>query len=146
MSVRPSTLFVWSWWNLVCVYRITKSAVRCVRTISDYFPVNTAVRQGCVLTPLLFNTCMSYVLGRMSGKSGCGVSYGTVTDLDFAVILAEATDVLAGALDSLSEEAEPLVLSSLVEDQGPGVQLHPGCDRWVASRNSCERSCRCMRM
>ena len=54
----------------------------------------------------------------MSEKSGCGVSLGPVriTDLDFAYdadIFAETTDVLAGALDSLSEEGEPL---------GPGVR------------------------
>ena len=41
--------------------------------------------------------------------------FGTVriTDLDFAddaVIIAETTEVLAGALDLLSEEAEPLEL------------------------------------
>ena len=43
------------------------------------------------------------------------MSFGTVriTDLDFAddaVIFAETTEVLTGALDSLSEEAEPLGL------------------------------------
>ena len=48
-------------------------------------------------------------------KSGCGLSFGTVriTDLDFAddaVIFAETTKVLEGALNSLSEEAEPLGL------------------------------------
>ena len=57
---------------------------------------------------------MDHVLGRMSEKSGCGVSFGTVriTDLDFgddAVIFAETTEVLAGAIDSLSEE-KPLGL------------------------------------
>ena len=85
----------------------------CDGTISDYFPVNTGVRQGCLLAPTHFNICMDHVLGRMSEKSGCGVSFGTVriTDLDLAddeVIFAETTEVLAGALDSLSEEAEPL--------------------------------------
>ena len=44
-----------------------------------------------------FNTCMDHLLGRMSEKSGCGVSFGSVriTDLDFAddaVILAETFD------------------------------------------------------
>ena len=58
---------------------------------------------------------MGHVLGRMSEKSACEASFGTarITDLDFAddaVVYAETTDVLAGALDSLSEEAEPLGL------------------------------------
>ena len=49
----------------------------------------------------------------MQRKSGCGVWIGTllITDLDSAddaVIFAETTEVLAGALESLREEAEPL--------------------------------------
>ena len=97
------------------VYSGTKSAVRCDGTIFDFFPVNTSVRHVCVLARTLFNTCMDHVLGRMSEKSDCGVSFGTVrmNDLDFAedaVIFAETTEVLAGALGSLSKEAEPLGL------------------------------------
>ena len=58
---------------------------------------------------------MDHVLRRMSEKSGCGVSIGTVriTDIDFAddaVIFAQTTDIHARALDMLSEEAEPLGL------------------------------------
>ena len=58
---------------------------------------------------------MDHVLGRMSEKSGCGVSYGLIriTDLDFAddaVIFAETIEVRAGALETLSEEAKPLRL------------------------------------
>ena len=58
---------------------------------------------------------MDHVLERMPEKSGCEVSFGTVriNDLDFAndaVIFAETTEVLAVALDSLCEEAEPLGL------------------------------------
>ena len=95
--------------------------------------------QGCVLAPTLFSTCMDHVLGRMSEKSGCGVSFGTVpiTDLAFAddaVIFAETPDVFAGTPDSLSEKAEPLglrfagrrcvALPILVQmDEGPSLSL-----------------------
>ena len=51
----------------------------------------------------------------MLENSSCGVSFGTVriTDVDFAddaIIFAETTEVLSGALDLLSEEAESLEL------------------------------------
>ena len=36
----------------------------CDDTISDYFPVNNAVRQGCVLATTLFNTPKDHVSGR----------------------------------------------------------------------------------
>ena len=58
---------------------------------------------------------MDHVLIRVSENWGRGLSFGAVriTDLDFAddaVIFAETTVVLAGALDLLSVEAEPLGL------------------------------------
>ena len=68
-----------------------------------------------MLAPSLFSTCMDWIMDRAIGGSGCGVSFGEVriTDLDFAddaVIFAETLDVLIMALETLSEEAEPLGL------------------------------------
>ena len=51
----------------VSVYR-RESALSCDGNVSDYFPVNTGIRQGCVLVPTLSNTCMDQVLGRMSER------------------------------------------------------------------------------
>lgn len=84
--------------------------------ISAFFPVSAGVRQGCVLAPTLFNTCMDWILGRAVDRSSCGASIGNfkVTDLDFAddaVILAETLEVLEIALEALHEEAKPLGLS-----------------------------------
>ena len=105
--------------RLVCLisalYTGTESAVKCGVATSDFFPVQTGVRQGCVLAPSLFSTCMDWIMDRAIGGSGCGVSFGEIriTDLDFAddaVIFAETLDVLIMALETLSEEAEPLGL------------------------------------
>ena len=97
------------------LYSGTESAVKCGAARSDFFPVHTGVRQGCVLAPSLFSTCMDWIMDRVVGGSGCGVSFGEaqITDLDFAddaVIFAETLDVLTEALETLSEEAEPLGL------------------------------------
>ena len=53
---------------IFCLYSGPQSAVRCDGTIFDFFPVNTGVRQGCVLAPTHFNTCMDHVLEDV-GKS-----------------------------------------------------------------------------
>ena len=50
------------------LYSGTESAVRCGDTISDLFPVVPGVRQGCVLAPTLFSTCMYWIMGRMSER------------------------------------------------------------------------------
>ena len=66
------------------LYSGTESAVRCGDTIADIFPVVSGVHHGCVLDPTLFSTCMDWILGRMSGRSSCGASFGNVkiSDLD----------------------------------------------------------------
>ena len=97
------------------LYTGTESAVKCGGSVSGFFPVDSGVRQGCVLAPTLFRACMDWIMERVVDGSGCGASFGNVrvTDLDFAddaVIFAETVDILAEALESLSEEAEPLGL------------------------------------
>ena len=86
----------------------TECAVRCGGTISDLFIVVTGVRQGCVLAPTLFSTCMDWILGRMSERSSCAALFRNVkiSDLDFAddsVIFSAMLDILMWALDVLNE-------------------------------------------
>ena len=71
---------------LTGLYSGTVSAVKCGGCVSRFFPVNTGVRQGCVLAPLLFNTCMDWVLCRNVEQSHCGAYVGNtkITDLVFA--------------------------------------------------------------
>ena len=83
--------------------------------MSSFFPVNTGVTQGCVLAPLLFNTCKNCVLGRVVERSHCGASVGNteITDLVFAddaAIFIESLQVLVMALEALHEEVKPLGL------------------------------------
>ena len=80
------------------LYSGTESAVRCGGTISDLFTVVTGVRQGYVLAPTLFSTCMDWILGRMSERSSCFASFEhiKISDLDFtddAVIFLETLDI-----------------------------------------------------
>ena len=89
--------------------------MKCGGSLSSFFPVNTDVRQGCVLAPSLFNTCMDWVLGRVVEKSYCGASVGNtkITDLVFAddaAIFVESLEVLVMALEALHEEVKPLTL------------------------------------
>ena len=83
--------------------------------MSSFFPVNTGVRQGCVLAPSLFNTCMDWVLGRVVEQSHCGASVSNtkITDLVFAddaAIFGESLEVLVMALKALHEEVKPFGL------------------------------------
>ncbi|KAG0723224.1 putative protein in type-1 retrotransposable element R1DM [Chionoecetes opilio] len=95
------------------LYSGTESAVKCGAGVSSFFPVNTGVRQGCVLTPSLFNACMDWVLDKVVDQSYCGASVGNTKILIFAddaVIFAESLEVLVMVLEALHEEAKPLGL------------------------------------
>ena len=64
----------------------TERAVNRDGTISNYFPVNTGLRQGCILAPTRLQHLYRPCTGRMLRNSGCGMSFGIVrfTYLDFA--------------------------------------------------------------
>ena len=46
------------------LYASTKSAVREDGELTDWFDVNTGLRQGCLLSPALFNVYIDHVLRR----------------------------------------------------------------------------------
>ena len=81
----------------------------------SFFPVNIGVRQGCVLAPSLFNTCIDWVQDRVVEQIHCEGSVGNteITDLvfaDYASILAESQEVVVLAIEALHEEVKPLGL------------------------------------
>ena len=49
---------------LQALYASTKSAVRVDGELTDWFDVNTSLRQGCFLSPALFNVYIDHVLRR----------------------------------------------------------------------------------
>ena len=85
---------------LTGLYSGTVSAVKCGGGVSSFFPVNTGVRQGCVLAQSLFNTCIDWVLGSVVQQSHCGASVGTtkITYLVFADDAAIFAESLVMAL------------------------------------------------
>ena len=47
---------------LQALYKTSKSAVRVNQELTDWFPTHTGVRQGCILSPQLFNILLELVL------------------------------------------------------------------------------------
>ena len=107
--------------------------------MSSFSPVSTGVRQGCVLAPSLFNTCMDWVLGRVVEQSYCGASIGNtkITDLVFADDADdESLEVLVVALEALHEEVKPLGLK--VSWAKTKIQVFGGVlDETVKSVHAC---------
>ena len=111
---------------LTSMYSGTESAVNCEGGVSIFFPVHKRVRQGCVLAPLLFNSCMDWVLGRVVDQSHCGASVGNtkITDLVFAdnaVIFTESLEVRAVLLRHCTRRR------NLKDFWSPGLRLRFRC-------------------
>jgi len=51
--------------------------------ISEPIPVLSGVKQGCTLSPLLFNVTLDYVMSKVCKESE-GIRWGKLMDLDYA--------------------------------------------------------------
>ena len=81
------------------LYKASKSAVLLGDEISDWFSTRVGVRQGCLLSPTIFNVFLEYImLEALDGFEG-SVSIGgrTITNLRFA----DDIDLVAGNPEEL---------------------------------------------
>jgi hypothetical protein len=90
-----------NWYRGVC------SCVRVEGECSEYFEVGTGLRQGCVMSPTLFNIYMDRMMRKVvEGNAGGGLELGEerLTDLDFAddvALLADSWMALALMLERM---------------------------------------------
>ena len=96
------------------LYANAESCVRVQGKDSNWFSINSGVRQGCVAAPDLFNSVIDYLMARVIERIP-GVSFGNfhLADLEYAddtLILATTTEQLREALVIYQEEANKLGL------------------------------------
>lgn len=105
-----------------CLYHRTTSKVRVYNTLSNPFTISTGVRQGSILSPILFNFVVEWVLEQTCQNTRGGFfihqSNATIFDLDFAddiALLAESTIVMQNMVDGLSQVAQTVGLQISTE-------------------------------
>ncbi|EPB73255.1 hypothetical protein ANCCEY_07650 [Ancylostoma ceylanicum] len=86
----------------------------CVRTNTGhtgFFEISTEVRQGCILSPVLFNIALDFVMRKAVEPGEAGISWdnhGRLTDLDYAddiAFLAESNSRLQETTTCLNQQA-----------------------------------------
>eukprot|EP00794_Sanderia_malayensis_P013582 gene13580-biopygen10844 len=92
------------------LYDDAKSKVRVDDQLSDWFKTTVGVRQGCLLSPTLFNLFLERIMEETSEGHDGGVRFGgrTVTDLRFA----DDIDMLEEDEESLKEVTRRLEITS----------------------------------
>jgi len=86
----------------------TYSRVRVGKNVSDRFPISNGLKQGDVLTPMLFNFALGYSIRRVKvNRDGLKLN-GTHQLLAYA----DDVNILAGSIHALKENAEALVAAT----------------------------------
>jgi hypothetical protein len=93
---------------LQALYKTSQSAVRVNGELTDWFNTTVGVRQGCVISPQLFNILLEVVISTALQESEIGVNISgfTINNLRFAddiVIIAETQDELQTLVNRVQE-------------------------------------------
>ncbi|BHF81512.1 hypothetical protein SprV_0802464300 [Sparganum proliferum] len=97
-------------------YRSTTARVLVRNNLSQPFGIRSGVRQGCILSPILFNYAIDWILGRALRESdGVEIAPGhRLTDLDYAddiALLASSFGDLQSMVSRVNEVAKSVGLS-----------------------------------
>jgi len=86
----------------------TYNRVRVGKNLSEMFPIRNGLKQGDVLSPLLFNFALEYVIKRVQVIQDGLLLNGTHQLLAYA----DAINILGGNVHTVKENAEALVVAT----------------------------------
>ena len=106
--------------HLICLlsnlYAGQEATVRTGHGITDWFQVGKGVRQGCILSPCLFNLYAEYIMqnaGLDEAQAGINITRRNINNLRFAddtTLMAESKEELKNLLMKVKEENEKISL------------------------------------
>ena len=102
--------------HLTCLlrnlYADQEATVRTGHGTTDWFQIGKGVRQGCILSPCLFNLYAQYIMrnaGMDEAKAGIKISRRNINNLRYAddtTLIAESEEQLKSLLMKVKEESE----------------------------------------
>ena len=109
--------------HLTCLlrnlYAGQEATVRTGHGTTDWFPIGKGVRQGCILSPCLFNLYVEYIIrnaGLEEAQSGIKVAGRNINNLRYA----DDTTLMA----ENEEELKSLLMKVKVESEKVGLKLN----------------------
>ena len=100
-------------WLLEKLYTKANGVIRLAEGHTDQFPFEQGVRQGCIVSPLLFNACgetiMRQVEESLEDRPGCTIGGRAIWNLRFA----DDTTLLGRSKQELEKQAKELERCSL---------------------------------
>ena len=113
--------------HLTCLlrnlYAGQKATVRTGHGTIDWFQIGKGVRQGCILSPCLFNLYAEYIMrntGLDEARPGIMITGKNINNLRYAddtTFMAKSKEELKSLLMKVKEESEKLAYSSTFRKQ-----------------------------
>ena len=100
------------------VYTGQEATVRTGHGTTDWFQIGEGVRQGCILSPCLFNFYAEYIMrnaGLEEAQAGIKIAGRNINNLRYAddtTLMAESEEELKSFLMKVKEEVKKLAESS----------------------------------
>ena len=96
------------------LYAGQETTVRTGHGTTDWFQIGKGVRQGCILSPCLFNLDAEYIMsnaGLEEAQAGINITRRNINNLRHDItLMAESEEVLKSLLMKVKEESEKLGL------------------------------------
>ena len=106
--------------HLTCLlrnlYAGQEATVRTVHGTTDWFQIRKGVRQGCILSPCLFNLHAEYIMRNAwldEAQAGIKIAGRNINNLryaDYTTLMAESEEELKSLLMKVKEESEKVGL------------------------------------
>ena len=134
--------------HLTCLlrnlYAGQEATVRTGHGTTDWFQIGKRVRQGCILSPCLFNLHAEYIMrnaGLEEAQAGIKIAGRNINNLryaDYTTLMAESEEEFKKPLDeSDSGERKSWLKAQHSENEDHGIRSHHFIgNRWGNSGNS----------
>ena len=111
--------------HLTCLlrhlYAVQEETVRTGHGTIDWFQIGKGVRQGCILSPCLFNFYAEYIVrnaGLEEAQAGIKIAGRNINNLTYAdntTLMAESEEELKSLLMKVKEESEKVALKLKIQ-------------------------------
>ena len=125
------------------LYAGQEATVRTGHGTTDWFQIGKGIRQGCILSPSLFNLHAEYILrnARLAeAQAGIKIAGRNINNLrytDDPTLMAESEEGLKSFLVKMKEESEKVGLKQHSENEDHGIwSYHFMANRWGNNGNS----------
>ena len=133
--------------HLTCLlrnlYTGQEATVRTGHGTTDWFQIGKGVRQGCILSPCLFNLYAQYIMrntGLEEAQAIIKIARRNINNLRYAddtTLMAESEEELKSLLMKVKEQSEKVGLKLNIQKTDHGIQSHHFMgNRWGKSGNS----------